>query len=196
MIEEKENFQVELNVTAPTFHLKDIYNRMINLESYKGKRVFIGFFRHAGCPFCNIRIHALARIHQELKENNMEMIYFFESTENILLQSTFHKGISPIPLIADPEKIYYNMYGIENAIFKSSVSHLSSFIQTAIKAKIKGLPMHMMAEGESFSTMPAEFLLDEDLIIRKIHYSRRLNDRLSLQVIKDFSLAKKQDLIR
>lgn len=52
---------------------------------------------------------------------------------------------------------------------------------------MKHLPMHMMAGKESISTMPAEFLLDENLIIRKVHYSNGLNDRMSLELIMDFA---------
>jgi hypothetical protein len=44
-----------------------------------------------------------------------------------------------------------------------------------------------MASGESFSTIPAEFLLDENLIIRKIHYAKNLNDRMSIDTILDFA---------
>ncbi|MEO7991637.1 MAG: redoxin domain-containing protein, partial [Chryseolinea sp.] len=123
------------NVIAPTFKLKDIYGRMINLEEYKDRKVFIGFFRHAGCPFCNIRVHALTKIHQELKAKGLEMIFFFESKENVLLRSTFHQEISPIPLISDPEKKIYGAYGLESSGYKSAVSHLTSFVQTAFKAK-------------------------------------------------------------
>jgi thioredoxin-dependent peroxiredoxin len=182
-----ENLVVELNVTAPAFHLIDIYNRQIDLKAYRGKRVFIGFFRHAGCPFCNLRVHSLMKIRETLVSKNMEMIFFFESTKELLLSSIFHKGVSPVPLIADPTKTWYSIYGIENSLLKSSFSHLTSFIQTAIKAKTNKLPIYAMAGEESFSTMPAEFLLDENQIIRKIHYAQTLNDRLSLETIIAFA---------
>lgn len=178
---------LDLNVSAPAFELKDVFGRMIDLQKYKGKKVFIGFFRHAGCPFCNLRVHFLQKHHEELKAKNLEMIFFFESKERILLSSMFHKEISPIPLISDPEKIWYQTYGIESSAAKSTRSHLTSFIQTAIKAKIKGLPMHMMGGNESIKTIPAEFLLDEDSIIRKIHYAKGLNDRMSIDHIFDFA---------
>jgi thioredoxin-dependent peroxiredoxin len=190
MTSAKENVVVELNVTAPDFNLVDIFDRNIHLKNYKGKRVFIGFFRHAGCPFCNLRVHSLMEIREKLLVNNMEMIFFFESKRELLLQSIFHKGISPVPLIPDPNKTYYSIYGIENSLLKSSFSHLTTFIQTAIKAKVKQLPIYPMDGNESFSTMPAEFLLDENLIIRKIHYAQTLNDRLSLDTIIDFSIRK------
>ncbi|MCU0430035.1 MAG: redoxin domain-containing protein [Cytophagaceae bacterium] len=183
---------IQVNVSAPTFQLKDIYDRQINLNLYQGRKVFIGFFRHAGCPFCNLRVHALTKRYEELKAKNLDMIFFFESTEKLLLQSIFHKEVSPIPLIADPERVMYTTYGIEQSVLKSTASHLTSFIQTAIKASQVGVPMHLMASGESFSTMPAEFLLDENLIIRKIHYSSSLNDRLSFQHLYDFADGKKE----
>jgi thioredoxin-dependent peroxiredoxin len=184
---QKENLVVELNVKAPDFSLIDVFDRPIHLKDYKGKRVLIGFFRHAGCPFCNLRVHSLMNIREKLLSNNMEMTFFFESKKELLLKSIFHQGISPIPLIPDPNKIYYSIDGIENSLIKSSFSHLTTFIQTAIRAKTKHLPIYPMDGKESFSTMPAEFLLDENLIIRKIHYAQTLNDRLSLDTIVEFA---------
>jgi thioredoxin-dependent peroxiredoxin len=178
---------LNLNVSAPAFSLIDIFNRPIHLADYKGKKVFIGFFRHAGCPFCNLRVHSLVKMREGLLQKNMEMIFFFESKKETMLRSMFHQEVSPIPLIADPEKKWYSIYGIENSFSKSVYSHLTTFIQTAIKAQQTKVPIHAMASGESFSTMPAEFMLDENLIIRKLHYSQTLNDRLSLQAIEDFA---------
>jgi thioredoxin-dependent peroxiredoxin len=175
------------NVIAPTFHLKDIYGRMIDLESYKDKKIFLGFFRHAGCPFCNIRVHTLTKVHEELKAKGLEMIFFFESKENVLLRSTFHQEVSPIPLISDPEKKIYGTYGLETSGYKSAVSHLTTFVQTAFKAKSLGVPIHAMADGESISTMPAEFLIDRGLVIKELHYSERLNDRMNVDLLRDFA---------
>ncbi|HTF81595.1 MAG TPA: peroxiredoxin-like family protein [Cytophagales bacterium] len=183
---ESSNALVELNVTAPTFSLKDIYGNTIDLSSYRGKKVFIGFFRHAGCPFCNLRVHALSKAREEFRAHQLEMIFFFESASQVLLNSIFHKDISPVPIISDPQKIMYATYGIESSTAKSLKSHLTSFIQTAIKAKFAKVPMHLMSGGESINTMPAEFLLDENLIIRKLHYAQSLNDYLSFDVMRAF----------
>lgn len=177
------------DVAAPVFKLKDIYGRMIDLNDYQQKKVMIGFFRHAGCPFCNIRVHALTKIHEELKSKGMEMIFFFESKEKVLLRSSFHQGVSPIPLISDPEKTWYNAYGLESSGMKSAVSHLTSFVQTAFKASSLGVPIHMMADGESISTMPAEFLIDKGLVVKEVHYSDRLNDRMSVDLIRNFAIS-------
>lgn len=178
---------VELNVTAPQFVLPDIYGNNIDLSVFKGKKVLLGFFRHAGCPFCNLRVHSLLKSQDAFRAKNLEMIFFFESEAKLMLQSSFHRDVSPVPLISDPQKIMYATYGIENSPAKSTKSHLTSFIVTAIKAKLAQVPMHLMAGNESISTMPAEFLIDENSIIRKMHYSQNLNDRLGLDVILEFA---------
>jgi peroxiredoxin len=185
----QQNMRLEKGITAPLFNLKDIYGRPVDLKDYQHKKVMIGFFRHAGCPFCNIRVHALTKVHEELKSKGLEMIFFFESKEKILLRSSFHQGVSPIPLISDPEKAVYGAYGLESSGLKSAVSHITSFVQTAFKASSLGVPIHMMADGESIKTMPAEFLLDKGLVVKGVHYSDRLNDRMSVDKIREFARA-------
>jgi peroxiredoxin len=115
------------------------------------------------------------------------MIFFFESPAKVIARSTFHAELAPIPIISDPEKIWYKAYGLEDSGFKSGISHLASFVQTAFKAYQVGVPMHAMAGDESIKTMPAEFLIDEGLVIKKVHYSERLNDRMKVDDIKAFA---------
>lgn len=179
---------ITTEVKAPVFDLIDIFGRRINLAEYADKKVLVAFFRHAGCPFCNLRVHALSKLHEELKPKGLEMIFFFESGKNILLRSTFHREVNPIPIISDPEKEWYNVYGLETSGRKSAVGHLKYFVQTVIQAKSKGLPIHGMADGESISTMPAEFLLDHGLIVKDMHYSQGLKDRLDMEAIRRFAL--------
>jgi thioredoxin-dependent peroxiredoxin len=179
--------KLESNLPAPIFVLNDIFGRTIDLSNYSDKRVFIGFFRHAGCPFCNLRVHALTKVYEELKSKGMEMIFFFESKEAVLLRSIFHKEVSPIPLISDPEKKWYDAYGLESSAYKSTVSHITSFVQTAYRAKKAGVPIHPMADGESINTIPAEFLIDKGLLIKKVNYSQGLNDRISMDIVKAFA---------
>jgi thioredoxin-dependent peroxiredoxin len=178
---------LEKNIIAPVFCLKDIFGRLIDLHAYKDRKVLIAFFRHAGCPFCNLRVHTLLKVHEEFKALGLEMIFFFESKEKVILRSSFHMGVSPIPIISDPEKQWYDAYGLESSGIKSAISHLTSFAQAALKARAVGVPVHMMADGESIKTIPAEFLLDKGLVIKKLHYSQRLDDRMEIVDIRSFA---------
>jgi len=183
----KERILLQVNALAPVFEVVDIFNRKINLKDYRGKRVLLGFFRHAGCPFCNMRVHRLQARYKELKALGLEMIFFFESDAETLLGNMFHKSVSPIPLIADPLKLVYDGYGIENSGFKSAKSHITSFFSNAVQAKIKGIPVHWMAGNESISTIPAEFLINEYGVVYKLLYSTSLTDRMSVETIFEFA---------
>lgn len=175
--------KLNVNITAPKFKLEDIFGRVIDLDAYKGTKVFIGFYRHAGCPFCNLRVHKLMKYYLEGSFKDLKLIFFFESKKQTLILSSFLKTVSPVPIISDPDKIWYQTYGIENSKSKSTLGHLTTFIQTAIEARMKDLPTHLMVDGESFGTMPGEFLIDENLIIRKIYHSQRLADRMDVKEI-------------
>lgn len=178
---------LDVNAPAPDFDLIDIFDRKVNLKEYHGKRILIAFFRHAGCPFCNTRVHSLQKIHSDLKSKGLEMVFFFESTKQTLISSEFHKAISPIPLIADPDKEWYEAYGVENSGTKSVKSHFTSFFQKVIEAKMKGLPVHWMSGNESIKTIPAEFLIDEKGMVKKMHYAKGLRDRMEIETITKFA---------
>jgi len=178
---------LDINAKAPVFTLIDIFDREIDLAAYKGSKVLIAFFRHAGCPFCNTRVHNLQKSYVELKAKGLEMIFFFESGKDLLLKSRFHKDISPIPLISDPDKVWYDAYGVESSALKSARSHFTSFFKQLFEAKKKGLPVHWMAGEESIKTIPAEFLMDERGIVRKVHYASGLRDRMSMEELMKFA---------
>jgi thioredoxin-dependent peroxiredoxin len=171
---------------APHFRIKDVFGRTIDLADYSGGKVHLAFFRHAGCPFCNLHVHALTRIHEETKSLGLDMIFFFESKETVILRSSFHKGVSPIPLISDPQKIWYSAYGLENSFARASLSHVTSFISTYSKARAESVPVNVPV-SESFSTMPAEFLIGKDNITRRVLYSAHLNERLEPEEIRQFA---------
>lgn len=179
--------RLEKNLTAPVFQVNDVFGRMVDLNQYQDKKILIAFFRHSGCPFCNIRVHTLSKMHEAMKNKGMEMIFFFESPQKVISMSTFHKELSPIPIISDPEKVWYQAYGLENSTYKFIVSHLTAFVQTSFKAYKNKLPAHMPSENESLTTMPAEFLIDKGLVVKKVHYSERLTDRMNVDVIKVFA---------
>ncbi|WP_370086221.1 redoxin domain-containing protein [Ekhidna sp.] len=187
MLSDKGRITLEINAPAPIFKLNDIFDREIDLSTYKGKKVLIAFFRHAGCPFCNTRVHSLIKHQEELKAKGLEMIFFFESKKKILLSSNFHRSVSPIPLISDPEKLWYDKYGVESSALKSSKSHFTSFFQKVFEAKKKNLPMHWMSGHESIKTIPAEFLMDQYGMIRKVHYAKGLRDRMAMETIWEFT---------
>ncbi len=178
---------MQAELKAPHFSLQSVQGQQVDLNDYKEKRLLIGFFRHAGCPFCNIRVHNLSKVYSSLDASSFAMIFFFESPARLIQLSSFHSGLAPIPIISDPEKIWYAAYGLEPSGYKAAMSHISTFVQTAFTAYRNKMPMHMMAAGESIKTIPAEFLIDHNLVVKKAHYSESLTDRMDVRTIETFA---------
>ena len=75
----------------------------------------LSFFRFAGCPFCNLRVHELAKCYKKLGDG-FEIVAVFDSPlANLVRQTKGHNA--PFPVLADERIInYYKEYGIEHSI--------------------------------------------------------------------------------
>ncbi len=176
---------------APSFSLNDTSDREINLSNFKnkGKKILVSFFRNVACPFCNFRIHQLIAKNDQWKDN-LEMIFFLESKKEVVLRSSFHQGISPIPIIADFERETYQKYGAEVSLKKfNDTIHSEKHIAVCADLVEKG---YAIDTGESeIHSIPADFLLDENLNIIKAHYGKNIPDHLPLTEIEEVIFDKK-----
>lgn len=172
---------------APSFTVVDIYGKTIELSHYSGKKLHLGFFRNVSCPFCNLRIHQLSKINSQLKDNGLEVLYFFESKPEVIRRSTFHQGVSPIPLIGDHEKKIYTLYGVEASLLKAAAT---LFAKNSIRDFREGQSLGLPTDNNATqSLMPADFLIDENLTIVKAYYGQHMNDHIPMEHIKAFSTA-------
>lgn len=172
--------------TAKDFNVKDIYGNEIRLSNYKGKKILLGFFRNVNCPFCNMRVHQLLQKKKKYDEKGLQMILIFESASRLLLRSTFHQGVSPMPLIGDPEMEIFGDYGVEISMMKMMKTFLKPNTFKAMKAaKILDLPKEKDKDAR-MALIPADFLIGEEFTIKKAHYGKHVNDHISFQDIEAF----------
>lgn len=171
---------------AIDFTVRDIDDRTIRLSDFQGGKVLLAFFRNVHCPFCNVRIHHLSLNKASFEEKGLKMIFFFESPKELITESLFHRHVQPIPLIADPEKKIYRQYGVEASTFKMLGTFLSSG-NSDIKKQNKtfDLPEDTSTKATQ-NLIPADFLIDEQLIIQKAHYGANLKDHISINEINQF----------
>lgn len=172
--------------TATDFAIKDIYGKNVKLSDFKGKKILLSFFRNVNCPFCNLRVHDLTKRKQEFDKQNVQMIFLFESSSKLLLISTFHQGVSPIPLIGDPEKLIYKQYQVEASLF----GMLKTFIApNTFKLIEESKKLNLPKEEDKAATkslMPADFLIDENFVIQQAYYGQNMADHIPLEAILGF----------
>jgi peroxiredoxin len=171
--------------SAVDFTVADIYGKEFKLSDFKGKRIHLGFFRNVSCPFCNLRVHQLSKFNDAFDKKGLKTVYFFESQPEVLLRSIFHKGISPIPLIGDPQRKIYTLYGVEPSMMKMMNTFFVKGVMSDMKAgKALNLPQDKEATQ---SLIPADFLIDEQFKIKRAHYGSHLNDHISIDEVKAFA---------
>lgn len=172
---------------AIDFTIRDAYDSEIKLSSYGGQKILLSFFRNVNCPFCNMRVHELSKMREQIERKGLKMIFFFESNTGHLKRSVFHQEVSPIPLIGDPEKQVYRQYGVE----ASHLKMLKTFFKSGSMGTMQqGNQLNVPKEKEKHVTqnlIPADFLIDENFIIQKAHYGSNLRDHIPVEEITSFA---------
>tara|TARA_B100000315_G_scaffold255670_1_gene299644 strand:- start:15262 stop:15798 length:537 start_codon:yes stop_codon:yes gene_type:complete len=150
-------------------------------ESIKGKPFMLSFFRFAGCPFCNLRIHELARRFNEFDDNFTVVTIFDSPLDDLKRHTEGHKA--PFPILADESNQYYREFGVEHSVcgmFKGMIFRMP----TLVKAMLKGyLPTTIKG---SVTTMPADFLIDKAGLIHTAHCGKDEGDHLPFDQLKAF----------
>ena len=174
----------KLNVgdTAPMFTLPALDNQPFSLGALRGKRTLLVFFRHAGCPFCNLHVHRLIEAHERLARAGVQVVGVFGSSldglrERVGLQNP------PFPLLADPDDAIHELYGT-----RRSLSGLFSpgMLPIWLEGRKLGVP-HGGTDGEA-TRMPADFLIGPDLRVERAHYASNAAEHLGLDVIEGWAL--------
>lgn len=165
-------------VIAPGFTYKDILDREIALESYKGKKVILTFYRTASCPFCNLRVHHMIQKSDYFEKNSVQLIGLFASSKEEIMEYAGQQHLS-FPIIPDPEENIYRKYGVQ----KSKWAKLKSLrrVKTIIEFTGKGfLSPKAMIEPP---LLPADFLINENGIIDYAYYGKDMGDHLDYKTI-------------
>lgn len=162
---------------APNFTLRALDGSAYSLGSRRGGKTLLAFFRHAGCPFCNFRLHQLIQAYPDLQAVGVEAVGVFGSPLETLRERAGRQRPS-FPVLADPDDTVHNLYGTGNSL-------LGLLDPRGLGAYLRGLALgipHGSVDGELLR-MPAEFLIDEDLKVVRAHYGAHGGDRLSLQEV-------------
>lgn len=179
--------KIQTGQTAPDFKAVDIYGKQVRLSDFKGKKIAIGFFRNVNCPFCNRRVHQIMLNNISFKQKDVQLVFLFESAAETLKKSAFHQGISPWPLVGDPKKEIYDQYGVSTSMMGVVRTMFSADMKTANReAMALNLPSKKDKDA-SMALLPADFFIDENFKIVKVHYGKHLDDHIDYSELLRFA---------
>ncbi len=161
--------------------LPAIDGSQFSTASLTGKPYMLSFFRFASCPFCNMRVHQLVKRFNEFN-NDFTIVAVFDSPlDNLQEHAADHRA--PFAIVADETGGAYQSYAIERSIL-GVLKGMFTRLPTAIRGICKGyLPTTIKGK---MTTMPANFLIDREGIVRVAHYGRDEGDHLPFEQLLAF----------
>ncbi len=156
--------------------LTNVVGDDVKIPSPTARVVHLQFRRFAGCPICNLHMHAIIDRYADLTEVGIKEVVVFHSPASSLLP---YQGKFPFDVIADPEKKLYAQFGVESSPFALLDPRVWPTMFRAIAHEDKPTGE---AEGGPW-TRPAEFLISPFGTIVASHYGRHAFDQWTVDEI-------------
>ncbi|MDT8410882.1 MAG: redoxin domain-containing protein [Vicingaceae bacterium] len=160
------------------FEMEDYYGKMINLSDFKGKKIYLSFFREASCPFCNLRVHQLIKRYQEFKDKNIVIITFFASSKEEIANYAGKQQV-PFIIIPDADSLMYKKYNIK----QSSLGMIKTMTNPIKMLEVMFSKYFNLNALKSKPILPADFLIDENQQIYRAFYGKDFGDHLTFEEI-------------
>lgn len=171
--------RLKIGDKARDFQVKDVFGTEIMLSKFSDKKVLLSFYRYASCPLCNLRIEKLIKSYTEFKSKDLIILSFFESSAESILEYV-GKQEAPFPIIPDPKREVYKLYGVES----SRLGYLrGGFSKTMLKALKAGFRIGPK-DGDRY-ILPADFLI-ENMEIKEVFYGKTISEHISMESIYRF----------
>lgn len=164
---------------APLFVKHDLRGDVVDMkELLQKKPVWLGFFRFALCPLCNLRVHQMVSEHPRFADRCTFVAVFQSPPE--AFEGFITKHTPPFFVVTDPQLELFNGYGIENSFVKA-VLHPKG-LRDGFKAQAAGFsgkptdPKH----GASLR-IPADFIVKKDGTLAVARYGGFVSDSLPFE---------------
>jgi peroxiredoxin Q/BCP len=172
----------EPGAKATLLRLPAIDGSIFDSASLDGSSYLLSFFRFAGCPLCNMRVHELVKRFDEFGPDFTVVAVFDSPLDNLVRHVAKHE--SPFPILADESNQYYRAYGVEHSI-GGVVKGVILRMPALLKGMLRGyLPTTVKG---SLTTMPADFLIDTAGVIQVAHYGADEGDHLPFEQVVEFA---------
>lgn len=170
--------------TIANFSFIDVSGIQYEYKDFQNKKVVLAFFRYAGSPICNFRIHELREEYSQFISDNFEVIIVFESTGETLKEYTADADI-PFIVIADPELKLYKKFGVEKSLGKTLKTIFKRKTKEARKKGKKLFGDKKYKKDGARTRIPAEFILEKGRVL-EASYGNFIGDYLPLYRINQF----------
>jgi len=171
--------KLKTGMEAPDITFPDYNEKPFVLSSLRGSRIILSFYRYAGCPFCQLRYAEL--VDRFGHRDDIKVVAVFQSPNDSIREHA--AGVqAPVTVIGDPAERLYKVYGVDYG-FRAWIMGIESAFRF-----YKSLRMgHRWGKKEGQADrIPADFLIDEDGILRHVYYGKHMDDHMPVEWIENF----------
>lgn len=173
---------MEIGQQIPQILLPQLDGAQFDNRSLVGKKYLLTFFRFATCPFCNIRMAALARVLPQLGKD-FAIVGIFQS-ELAHLQKNASDHFKDIVVLADPGRRYYDKFGVKRS-FWGMLKGMIFRIPLLVAAMFRGFFPHEISSR--YLIMPLSLLVDEQGVIQQVYQGRDEGDHIPIERVLAFA---------
>ena len=167
----------------PAFELPALDGTVFSSTQLLGKPALLVFFRFAACPFCNLRLHRLLQLKAQLPEDFQVVAVFDSSLDDLRTYSERHD--STYPILADAKARVHRRFGVQYSwlgVVKGMLLRLPTVLYSML---VKGY--WPSAFSGALHTMPMNFFIDANGVIRQAYYGRDEGDHPPLDDVLAFA---------
>lgn len=171
--------KLKSGMEAPDIVYHDYLKKEFALSGLRGDKVLLSFYRYAGCPFCQLRFMELSDRYGE--RTDLQLVAVFQSpAESIREHAAGNEDTTTV--IGDAAERFYKVYGVDFGLraWVMGIQSAFRYYKSLSRGNKQG-----QKEGQK-NRIPADFLIDEDGILRHVYYGKHMDDHMPIDWIEKF----------
>ncbi len=166
---------------APEFEAVDWKGSPVRLADHRTRKVWLAFFRYAGCPLCNLRVHDIIARHEGLTARGVDVLAVFQSSPE-RIASYVGKQSPPFPILADPTESLYGKYGLRTSLWAYlHPKNLGVAFRAMRRGFIPGPP-----DGHA-TRVPGDFLIRPGGTLADVYHGKVISDHIPFDRVEAFA---------
>lgn len=172
--------RITTGTTAPDFTAAVYARKPLTLSKLRGRKVWLAFFRYAGCPLCNLRVHQMIQRYPDWDAQRLAIVAVFQAPGDEVATHVGEQN-APFPIVCDPDEHLYRLYGLEASLAGYLSPKNMPLLAEALKEGFRPGPMH-----GTKTRLPADFLIDENGVVVDAFYAGHIGDHIPFERVDAF----------
>jgi len=182
----QNDVELKIGDKVPDFELCDIEGKKFKLSSFRGRQVFLSFFRYAACPVCLYNADRMKQQSEMLARSGIVTITIVNSNPQYIGRLISPTLANCSIVLSDKKGSVYSTFELGQASLSHGPVVIAKNLKT-LKPFLKTFATNLMDAGLNTTIMkqlPADFMISEDGVIMDLLRAEKFTDHMSFDRIE------------